>query len=111
MPTSDAQSALAAALDRLWVQFLPQIRERIEILEKSAQAFAAGRLTMEQHELASAAAHKLAGVLGTFGFTRGTVLARELEIEYARDTGPSPELAQQLTVAAAELRAMIDSRK
>jgi len=61
MPTSDAQSALAAALDRLWVQFLPQIRERIEILEKSAQAFAAGRLTMEQHELASAAAHKLAG--------------------------------------------------
>ncbi len=111
MPAADQRSALAAALDRMWVQFLPQTRERVDVLEKAAAEFAAGHLTLEGHETASAAAHKLAGVLGTFGLTRGTVLARELEILYARDTGPSPELAQQLAASAAELRAMIEERK
>jgi HPt (histidine-containing phosphotransfer) domain-containing protein len=111
MSASDAQTALAAALDRMWAQFLPQIQERIEVLEKSAQSFADGRLTIEQHEIASAAAHKLAGVLGTFGLTRGTVLARELEIMYSRENGPDPELAERLAATAVELRSMIETRK
>ena len=111
MSAADQQSALVAALDRMWAQFLPQIRERVNVLERAGAQFGAGQLTIEGHEAASAAAHKLAGVLGTFGLTRGTVLARELEILYARDTGPSPELAQQLSSAAAELRTLIEARK
>ena len=62
---TDAQSALSAALDRLWTQFQPQMHERVALLQAAAQAFAEDNLSIEQHEAASAAAHKLAGVLGT----------------------------------------------
>ena len=104
------QPALHEALDRMWAQFLPQINERLAILDSAAAAFAANNLTIEQHEAANAAAHKLAGVLGSFGLTNGTVLARELEIMYSRDGGPDPALSAQLTSMAAELRSIIDSR-
>jgi HPt (histidine-containing phosphotransfer) domain-containing protein len=109
--TTDAQTALAAALDRMWVQFLPKTRERITILETAAADFAADHLSIEQHEAASSAAHKLAGVLGTFGLTRGTVLARELEIMYSRQNGPDRALAESLSSTAAELRAIVEARR
>jgi HPt (histidine-containing phosphotransfer) domain-containing protein len=80
----------------MWLQYLPQMRERVGILETAAQDFAENRLSIEQHEAASSAAHKLAGVCGTFGLTRGTVLARELEIMYSRQNGPDPALAERL---------------
>jgi HPt (histidine-containing phosphotransfer) domain-containing protein len=109
--TTDAQIALAEALDRMWVQYLPKTRERIAILETAAADFAANHLSIEQHEAASSAAHKLAGVLGTFGITRGTVLARELEILYSRQNGPDRALAARLASTAAELRTLVEARK
>ena len=108
---SEAQPpALAAALDRLWTQFLPQMQARVELLEAVAGACAAGTLSGEQHEAAKAAAHKLAGVLGTFGLTRGTVLARELETIYSQDDELDRKLAEKLASSAVELRAIIASR-
>jgi HPt (histidine-containing phosphotransfer) domain-containing protein len=109
--SADAQIALSAALDRMWLQYLPQMRERVAVLETAAQDFAENHLSIEQHEAASAAAHKLAGVCGTFGLTRGTVLARELEIMYSRQNGPDKELAATLASTTAELRTLIESRK
>ena len=105
------QAKVNEALDRMWSQFLPLMRERVAILEASAAAFTADRLSLEQHEAANAAAHKLAGVLGTFNLTRGTVLARELEIMYSRDGGPDPALAERLTEIAAELRTIVENRQ
>ena len=105
------QPALNAALDRMWAQFLPQMEERVAILETAAQAFAANQLSIQQHQAANAAAHKLAGVLGTFGLTRGTELARELEIMYSRENGPDPALGPRLASIAAELRTIVESRK
>jgi HPt (histidine-containing phosphotransfer) domain-containing protein len=104
------QPALNEALDRMWIQFLPQIKERLDLLDYAAVAFAANNLTIEQREAANSAAHKLAGILGSFGLTKGTVLARELEIMYSRDAGPDPALSAQLTSIAAELRAIIEGR-
>jgi HPt (histidine-containing phosphotransfer) domain-containing protein len=111
MAASDAQTALSAALDRMWIQYLPLLHERVAILEACAQAFTADQFSTEQQQAAQAAAHKLAGVLGTFGLTRGTVIARELEIMYSRQNGPDPALADRLKSIAAELRTIIDSRK
>jgi HPt (histidine-containing phosphotransfer) domain-containing protein len=108
---SDAQANLSAALDRMWARFLPQMQERVDTLDAAAQAFAAGPLSVETQQKAQSAAHKLAGVLGTFGLTRGTVLARELEILYSRKNDPDPELATRLASNAAELRAIISTRK
>jgi len=108
---SAPENALAAALDRMWAQFLPQMHERVQVLEAAAQAFAAGPLPLSQQREAQSAAHKLAGTLGTFWLTRGTVLARELELIYAQQNEPEDDLAERLASTAAELRRLIDGRK
>jgi len=105
------QAALDQALDSLWTKFLPQLEERVQILETSATAFSANQLSLTGQHAANAAAHKLAGVLGTFGLTRGTVLARELEIMYSRKGGPDRSLAARLAETAAELRTIVETRK
>jgi len=102
-----AQPDLAAALDRLWARFLPEIRERIAVIDAAGQALAAGSLSPGQKEAAASAAHKLAGVLGTFSLARGTELARELELRFSDSPGPADRLAS----IAAELRALVDGRK
>jgi HPt (histidine-containing phosphotransfer) domain-containing protein len=104
------QDALNQALDRLWAKFLPQLEERVGLLESSAAAFSANQLSLTGQQAANAAAHKLAGVLGTFGLTRGTVLARELEIMYSGEGGPDRSLATRLTAIAAELRTIVENR-
>jgi HPt (histidine-containing phosphotransfer) domain-containing protein len=102
-----AQPNLAAALDRLWARFLPEIRERVAVVDAAVQALAAGSLGAEQKDAAASAAHKLAGVLGTFSLARGTELARELELQFSG----TPASASQLAAIASELRAVIDSRR
>ena len=108
---SHADPALSGAIEGLWRRFLPEIRERVAVLEAAAQSVADRKLAARQREAAQSAAHKLAGVLGTFGLTRGTVLARELELTYARESSPPPSAAAGLAQTAAELRAMIETRK
>jgi HPt (histidine-containing phosphotransfer) domain-containing protein len=98
-------------MDSLWVRFLPEIKERVAVLEAAAQAAGEGKLTAKQRDAAQAAAHKLAGVLGTFGLTRGTVLARELELTFARESSPRRNAGAKLAEVAAELRSMVESRK
>jgi HPt (histidine-containing phosphotransfer) domain-containing protein len=104
-----AQPDLNEALDRLWNQFLPQIEERVATLETASQALSAGELSDELRDAAHAVAHKLAGILGTFGLTKGTILAREAEMLYSGDSDPA--MAGQLVDIAAQLRAMIAIRK
>jgi HPt (histidine-containing phosphotransfer) domain-containing protein len=108
---SSAGSPLNEALDRLWIQFLPQMQGRLDKLEAGAQALASGTLSDALRHDAHDAAHKLAGVLGTFGLTKGTILAREAEIVYSGDPEPDPALAAHLIMIAEQLRAMISSRK
>ncbi len=96
------------ALDRLWKQFLPQIEERVAALESAGAALAADKLSHDQREAAHAAAHKLAGILGTFGLTKGTILAREAELLYSGET--DPEAAPQLTEIAKHLKELVAGR-
>ena len=110
-PKSVSKPELSAAIDKLWARFLPEIRERVAVLESSAAGFNANTLTVEQREEANSAAHKLAGTLGTFGLTRGTVLARELEVMYSDDTGPDAEMGEKLASIAAELKGIVEGRK
>lgn len=102
---------LGAALDKLWTRFLPEIRARIGLLETAAAACVANQLTGAEREAAHAAAHKLAGTLGTFNLAHGTELAREFELAFSADPVPCSARAERLTSIAAELRAIVDSRK
>jgi HPt (histidine-containing phosphotransfer) domain-containing protein len=104
------EPALAEALDRLWKQFLPQIEERVARLEAANDALAAGRLSDQQRVDANSAAHKLAGTLGTFGLTRGTILAREAELLYSGGE-TDPAALTQLREITEQLKALISVRK
>jgi HPt (histidine-containing phosphotransfer) domain-containing protein len=106
-----ANPDLSAALDRLWARFLPEIRERVAVLDSATQSLSAHSLTVEQQQAAHAAAHKLAGTLGTFNLHRGTELARELENHFAGASDPQPGSAPRLVALTAELRSVIESRQ
>jgi HPt (histidine-containing phosphotransfer) domain-containing protein len=101
---------LSAALNQLWIRFLPDILERVAILEAVAQARAAGDVASEQRKAAHSAAHKLSGTLGTFNLARGTELAREFEQACATEESFAATEAQQLRVMAAEIRKLVDAR-
>ena len=108
---STAQPSMADALDRMWTKFLPQMEERVATLEAAAAASAANRLSAEQRTEAAGTAHKLAGVLGTFGLTGGTDLARELENLYSSENDPAPNVGAHLTALAAQLKVIVESRE
>jgi HPt (histidine-containing phosphotransfer) domain-containing protein len=104
-----ASPDFAAALERLWARFQPEIRNRVAVLESAARSLSGHALTTEQQLAAHTAAHKLAGVLGTFNLERGTELARELELLYA--AAPDPSSAPRLASLAEEIRFLVESRK
>jgi len=106
-----AHKALEEAVDQMWIKFLPQMKERVAVLEAADVALAAGTLSLEERVAANSAAHKLAGVLGTFGLTKGTVLAREAEMIYSGEPETDPEAAAQLRKISAQLRVLIEERK
>lgn len=110
-PGSNPGNDITAALDRLWKRFAPEIHERVALIESAAAACAAGRLSAERRKAANAAAHKLAGTLGTFNLARGTDLAREFEILTAEDCVPDADCSSRLVAIAAEIRSTVDSRR
>ena len=105
------QIALNEALRALWVKFLSQMEERLAVLDAANQALAEGKLSEDLRAEANAAAHKLAGVLGTFGLTKGTVLAREAEVIYEGDIETDPHAVEHLQGIARQLRALVESHK
>lgn len=108
---SAEQAALNEALKALWTKFLPQIEERLAVLDMANQALAEDKLSEDMRAEANAAAHKLAGVLGTFGLTRGTVLAREAELIYEGDIGTDRHAVEHLTAIAHQLRTLVENHK
>ena len=103
-------AAIAQVIERMWVRFLPDIRERVVVLEQAAAALSTGAISSDQCAAAYAAAHKLAGTLGTFNLKRGTELARELETIFSDDGGVNALSAERIPTAVAEIRTMIENR-
>lgn len=104
------KDSVAEAMDLLWARFLPQIEARVSALEAAAAALTGGTLIPAHREQAGAEAHKLAGVLGTFGLHEGTNLAREAELAFGERHAENVE-AERLAEIAARLRAMVADRK
>ncbi|HEY2470564.1 MAG TPA: Hpt domain-containing protein [Terracidiphilus sp.] len=107
----DASNAFAQAMNLLWAKHLPQMTERVETLEKAAESLANGTLTQAGQQQAAAEAHKLAGVLGTFGLKEGTELAREAEGLYESALDRNSSAASRLAAIAEQLHVMITNRR
>ncbi|HWT66643.1 MAG TPA: Hpt domain-containing protein [Terracidiphilus sp.] len=103
-------AAMAAAMQRMWTQFRPQVDERVEVLEAASVALAAGTLTEEHCQAAAIAAHTLAGTLGTFGLNEGTVLARTAEPVFSDGLPIDADQSAKVAEIAAALRAMIANK-
>jgi HPt (histidine-containing phosphotransfer) domain-containing protein len=91
----------------IWERSKKTITERIEILKHAQGLVAEGRLDEGVRLSAVDAAHKLAGVLGTFGLPRGTELAREAEQIFERKEALSHEAGQRLGALVAELDSLM----
>lgn len=104
-------STLNEAMNRLWTKFLPQMVERVRTLQRAAESAAKGRLSVAEQQTASSDAHKLAGVLGTFGLQEGTELAREAENLCAGPLHDSAAISARLTQIAEQLGTIVATRR
>lgn len=86
----------ADALKAIWERHRDVVLARLEAIEHGVVP----DVGPDPRVQAASAAHQLAGTVGTFGFTRATELARELEVRL-REPGP---VSADLRVLAVELR-------
>lgn len=102
----DQQDKMRQLLAQLWQQHFPAIIERVQILSAAVEAAREGKLTPSLRTEAESAAHKLAGVLGTFGREEGTNLARTIEKLLSEPELP-PSKITQLESVFSELQKQI----
>ncbi|PIG94571.1 response regulator [Gloeocapsopsis sp. IPPAS B-1203] len=67
-----------AAIEQVMWDFRASLEKRIDVLEAAARS-PIHNLSSVQHQQAKEEAHRLAGGLGTFGYAKGSDLAREIE--------------------------------
>ncbi|MDX2272210.1 MAG: response regulator [Cyanobacteriota bacterium] len=101
-PPSDPNPAIVA-LTAAWPRFKPKMLERLEIIEQALHRLAIADLPEAERQQAQQAAHKLAGSLGTLGFTQGSALARRLEVGIQSPPRPLAELQSLCQQLQAEL--------
>jgi CheY-like chemotaxis protein/HPt (histidine-containing phosphotransfer) domain-containing protein len=98
-------SEFRAELTRIWDESAAAMCERLDAIDAAGVALLAGSLDERQRAAALAAAHKLAGSLGTFDLPHGSELASELEA-LLRAPGVPPTM--RLSELAELLRAIVD---
>jgi HPt (histidine-containing phosphotransfer) domain-containing protein len=110
MNDADTQDAVLEALAHIWADAYADAVERLTVIEYYCAAVRTGRANELQRGDAAAAAHKLAGTLGTFGFPTGSDYARSIDGELS---GPSPdEVAVHAVVQQTQaLHALLDAAK
>lgn len=77
-PTSIEQET-REKLAGVWQRFQGRVSEQVAQIEHATFALSQQQLTSELQQQAKREAHSLAGSLGTFGFPKGSRLAREIE--------------------------------
>jgi len=88
-------------LASLWEKNLPTLRERLDLLDRTASIAASGELAEAPRLEAYNIAHKLTGSLGMFGYQQGTEIARKIEHILK---APTPTQLATLVALAKDLR-------
>lgn len=76
---TDAAEKIAARLAVLWQTSRPLILERIAALRAACDGLANNPSDIEARTRGREAAHKLSGILGTFGLPQGSEIASSIE--------------------------------
>jgi HPt (histidine-containing phosphotransfer) domain-containing protein len=109
-PEENGQSQeqkLQSMISALWDRSRHTVVERAALLRTAGDLLAHHRLDEATQMNAVDSAHKLAGVLGTFGLPRGTDLAREAEGLFGQLTPPGKAELERLQQLLAELTRLI----
>ena len=89
-------------LKQIWLRNRSTTMERLSVVESALADLSAGALAPDRREAALGEAHKLRGILGTYGFDEGSVLAGEAEA--ALQAGePAPDLSARVGAYARSL--------
>jgi HPt (histidine-containing phosphotransfer) domain-containing protein len=102
------EQKLQSMISALWDRSRHTVVERAALLRTAGDLLAHNRLDEATQMNAVDSAHKLAGVLGTFGLPRGTDLAREAEVLFGQTTTAGKVEIERLQVLLAELTHLID---
>ena len=106
---TEAQKKLHDLLANLWEQRKGILMERLATLQQSiADLDATGSLT--SRKTGAETAHKLAGILGTFGLPQGTDLAREAEVMLEGSEEMDAHRLNRLRELAGELGKLLQQR-
>jgi Hpt domain-containing protein len=101
---SDGHDALSAGLMVIWEEKRGIVLTRVSTIESAACGARCGSLTSATRRVGEYDAHKLAGLLGTFGFPAASELALEAEQLLRGEGTLSRESALRLLEIAVELR-------
>jgi HPt (histidine-containing phosphotransfer) domain-containing protein len=96
-------------LQRLWVKNYPILAERLKVIRAATDKLNAGYLDKRTQKDGEEAAHKLAGILGTFGLPQGSVLASRIEVLLARDSETCLQRKSELSSWVQELESVVAS--
>jgi HPt (histidine-containing phosphotransfer) domain-containing protein len=75
----EKQRTRIATMTRIWEQIRQNVMDRLEVLDQAVAALREGDLNEELRESAEREAHKLGGLVGTFGYAEGTRSAKKME--------------------------------
>ncbi len=106
---NDSQQKLHQLLAALWEQSRNTVAAHVETLRQARTLAENSQLDDASRARAIDSAHKLAGMLGTFGLPRGTELARVAEQEFREPGGPSPQKAEGLRSPLDELHNLVQA--
>jgi DNA-binding response OmpR family regulator/HPt (histidine-containing phosphotransfer) domain-containing protein len=87
---------LHQGINRLREQFRNSFSTQLQVLKQAVQAIADGTITPELHHQGVQECHKLAGSLGTYGYPKGSLLARQIEALLRSNSPLTPDYQQQL---------------
>jgi len=107
---SDPAAAIASKLSELWKVSRPVILDRMAALRAAHAALSANLADAQARREGREVAHKLAGVLGTFGLAQGSVIASSIENLLMADAPLTREDVSSLGARIAELDAVIASK-
>jgi HPt (histidine-containing phosphotransfer) domain-containing protein len=101
-PEDSREERSRELLKQIWLRNRSTTLERLSVVEAAVAALAAGELAPDRRDAALGEAHKLRGILGTYGFDEGSVLAGEAE-DALQAGAPAPNLSERLGAYARSL--------
>jgi len=97
-------------LATLWSRSRETIGERLDVLRTTLRVLRANPADKNARRAGADAAHKLAGILGTFGLPDGTNLARHVEVTLESAAPIRPFDLESLQKSIDQLHLMIEAK-